>query len=327
MDFTLTDEQQMLIDTGRQLFAEQCDGVLARAAWEDPAVGVGLWDRHLFEWMELAGGDVIDLVLFAESHGRAVAPGPFLSSILARQVSDAVGIGPAEGAVTLAIAGSAGEWVPNEDVVKTHVTDAGIVSAIVVVSGSPAEPLVGLVDVGACELREVDQFDRLRRQFEVTVPASAGVSVDPAALVHGLERATLIVASELIGVGRWCLDASVAYARERVQFGQPIGAFQGLQWKLVDAALVLETAAAMVAYVSMAVDADDPDRHRAVHAAKAEAGRAARRCVRDGLQVHGGIGYTWEHELPHRFRRAYAADALFGPSGWHLDRLAGLLLD
>ncbi|MFQ5515740.1 MAG: acyl-CoA dehydrogenase family protein, partial [Myxococcota bacterium] len=122
-------------------------------------------------------------------------------------------------------------------------------------------------------------------------------------------------------------DASVEYAKERVQFGRPIGSFQGLQWELVDAALELERAAAAVSYAAMCVDADDADRHRAVHGAKAEAGLAARACARTGLQVHGGIGYTWEHDLHFRLRRAYAGDAFMGPSGYHHDRLAELLFD
>jgi alkylation response protein AidB-like acyl-CoA dehydrogenase len=135
------------------------------------------------------------------------------------------------------------------------------------------------------------------------------------------------VAAELVGVGRWLLDATVAYAKERVQFGRPIGSFQGLQFEITDMALAWERAAAAVAYAAMALDAADPDRRSAVHVAKAQAGEAARRCARVGMQVHGGIGYTWEHDLHLRLRRAYAGDGLLGPATWHLDRLAELLFD
>ena len=75
----------------------------------------------------------------------------------------------------------------------------------------------------------------------------------------------------------------------------------------------------------MCVDADDPDRARAVHVAKARAGAAARRAAKDAMQLHGGIGYTYEHDLHLRLRRAYADDALFGTGAWHLDQLADLL--
>ena len=76
----------------------------------------------------------------------------------------------------------------------------------------------------------------------------------------------------------------------------------------------------------MCIDADDPERHRATHVAKAAAGRAATRCAKDAMQVHGGIGYTWEHDLHLFIRRAYASEHLMGTAGWHHDRIADLIL-
>jgi alkylation response protein AidB-like acyl-CoA dehydrogenase len=90
-------------------------------------------------------------------------------------------------------------------------------------------------------------------------------------------------------------------------------------------ALVLERATAAVQYAAMTVDADHRDRTRACHVAKAAAGEAARRILKDGIQVHGGIGYTWEHDLHLYLRRATADEYLLGPTGWHHDRLADLL--
>ena len=111
-----------------------------------------------------------------------------------------------------------------------------------------------------------------------------------------------------------------------MQFGTPIGSFQAVQHKLVDAALDVSSERPPPSPTPRwCVDADDPDRHRAVHVAKAEAGAAARGCGKDAMQVHGGIGYTWEHDLHLRLRRAYADDALCGTGSWHLDRLAELL--
>jgi len=76
----------------------------------------------------------------------------------------------------------------------------------------------------------------------------------------------------------------------------------------------------------MTIDAVADDRHRATHAAKASAGEAATRAAKDGVQIHGGIGFTWEHDLQFFIRRAYGAEALLGPTGWHHDRLADLLM-
>jgi alkylation response protein AidB-like acyl-CoA dehydrogenase len=89
--------------------------------------------------------------------------------------------------------------------------------------------------------------------------------------------------------------------------------------------LVLERATAAVHYAAMTVDARHADRTRACHVAKAAAGAAARRCLKDGIQIHGGIGYTWEHDLHLFLRRATASEYLLGPTVWHHDRLADLL--
>jgi alkylation response protein AidB-like acyl-CoA dehydrogenase len=105
----------------------------------------------------------------------------------------------------------------------------------------------------------------------------------------------------------------------------PIGSFQAIQHKLADVSLAVERADAAVQYAAMTADADDPDRRRATHVAKAAAGAAATRAARDGIQVHGGIGYTWEHDLHLFIRRAYGSEAWLGTTSWHHDRLSDLL--
>ncbi|MGH9187951.1 MAG: acyl-CoA dehydrogenase family protein, partial [Acidimicrobiales bacterium] len=159
-------------------------------------------------------------------------------------------------------------------------------------------------------------------------PSSDGGAPVAPGVFHGvLERASVGLAAELCGVGRWLLDASVEYAKQREQFGRPIGSYQAIQHKLADMVVELERAVAAVYYAAMVVDADDPDRRRAVHVAKAAAGTAAVRCARDGIQVHGGIGYTWDHDLHLYLRRAYSGEHLLGTTAWHHDRLAELLFD
>ena len=107
----------------------------------------------------------------------------------------------------------------------------------------------------------------------------------------------------------------------------PIGSFQAIQHKLAEMSLALERATAAVHYAAMSVDADDVDRTRACHVAKAAAGVAARRILKDGIQIHGGIGYTWEHDLHLYLRRATGDEYLLGTTGWHHDRIAALLID
>jgi alkylation response protein AidB-like acyl-CoA dehydrogenase len=326
MDFSLTAEQEMLRDTARQLLTKECPSTLLREAWDDPSAAGPLWTTHLADWVELADGDLVDLALFMEEHGRAMVPGVFFPTVLAAQIVGSLGMEPLRGSASVAVAGPAGEWVANGSPIKHHVVEADRVEQLLVVAGSAERPHVALVDPTDAPRREVEQLDRLRRQFEVDVGRfDDGEAVDADALGRGVERALVASSAELVGVARWLLETSVEYARERVQFDVPIGSFQGLQWMLVDAALDLERAAGAVAYAAMCVDADDADRHRAVHGAKAEAGLAARRCARTGMQVHGGIGFTFEHDLHLRLRRAYAGDALMAPSAWHHDRLADLI--
>ena len=135
----------------------------------------------------------------------------------------------------------------------------------------------------------------------------------------------MAIAAEMVGTARRLFDMALAYAKERKQFDTPIGAFQAIQHKLADLALAMERATAAVQYASMTIDAADPDRTRACHVAKAAAGEAARACLKDGIQIHGGIGYTWEHDLHLFIRRATASEYLLGPTSWHHDRLADLL--
>jgi alkylation response protein AidB-like acyl-CoA dehydrogenase len=327
MDFRLTEEQAMVRETARELFSKECGIDFVHSAWSDRRVAASLFDEQLSGWMELAEADAVDVILFVEEHGRAVAPGVFFPSLLAAQVAASAGRQLA-GSASVAIAGADGIWTPHDDERKHFVPCAGEVDELVVVSGSADAPRLEILRADGVAKSEVDQMDRLRPQYRVEARVGRdGVAIDPDAWRHAVERCLVLCSAELIGVGRWLLDTSVEYAKERVQFDRPIGSFQGLQWELVDAALELERAGAAVAYAAMCVDADDPDRHRAVHGAKADAGLAARTCAKTGMQVHGGIGYTWEHGLHFWLRRAYAGDAFMGPSSFHHDRLAELLFD
>ncbi|NQY91520.1 MAG: hypothetical protein HRT46_07655 [Deltaproteobacteria bacterium] len=325
MDFSLSAEQEMVRSTAHSLFEGQCPAGLLQAAWDDKRAAAPLWDEHLYQWVELAGADLVDLVLFMGEHGRAAAPGVFFASLQAAQLAAPTGLA-AEGSATVAVAGENGLWIPHDGNARHHVPSAGDADEMLWVAGSLAAPTMALVPTASATLTEVDQLDRLRPMYTVELAGPPrGIPVDPTAFAHAVDRALVTTAAELIGAGRWLLETSVEYACEREQFGQPIGSFQGLQWMLVDAAILLERADASVAYAAMCVDADDTDRHRAVHVAKAEAGLAARSVARTAMQVHAGTGYTFEHGLHFRLRRAYAGDAFMGPSGYHLDRLGQLL--
>jgi alkylation response protein AidB-like acyl-CoA dehydrogenase len=325
MDFTLTAEQADIRDAMRALLARECTPSVLRAHIEDPSAADGLW-AHLREWVALGDGPLVDLCLVLDELGYVAAPGPFLATVLAlplvRAGDPALADSIAGGAATatVAMAGEDGEWVANTDPVRTFVLEADRADTVAIVLGDGTVAITG----APTGLREVGTLDTTRRVFEIAVPS--GAAGHPADIDAWLERATVAVAADQVGTARRILEMSVAYAKERVQFDVPIGSFQAIQHKLADMALSTERATAAVAYAAMAIDADDPDRHRATHVAKAAAGHAAMHCATQGIQTHGGIGYTWEHDLHLFIRRACTTERLLGGTDHHHDRLGALLL-
>jgi len=328
MNFALTPEQELLRDTARALLANECPTTLLRAHIDDPAAADPL-SAQLGDFAALGDGPSGDLFVFAEELGYVAAPGTFFPTVaLAAPVLAAAGddrlgaVLAGEATATLALADADGIWIPNNEAVKTFVPEADRVDWIVVVD---AGPTVRVVAPGDAQLRPVGTIDFSRRMFEVDAPGH-GTEVDAGAIDAAVEHATAGLAAEMVGTARRLFDMSLAYAKERIQFDVPIGSFQAIQHKLAECSLAVERAVAAAQYASMTLDAHDVDRHRAVHVAKAAAGNAVTRAAKDGAQVHGGIGYTWEHDLHLFLRHAYGSEHWMGTTAWHHDRLADLLL-
>ncbi|MBA2325531.1 MAG: acyl-CoA/acyl-ACP dehydrogenase [Actinobacteria bacterium] len=330
MDFTLSEDQELLRDTARALLAAECTTSMLRAHIDDPAAADPLW-THLREYAGLAGGPLTDHHLFLEELGYVAAPGPFFATTalfapllgtVDHELLPAALAGEVTG--TVALAGTDGRWRANDDPVKTFVPEADRVDWVAVVSGEPAVTLLRNPPT-----RLVRTVDTTRRLFEVTVDASGSgepLPILPEELESIVEWATVALAAEMVGTARRLFDMTLAYAKERVQFDVPIGSFQAVQHKLADMALDLERATSAVQFAAMAHDAGDNDRHRATHVAKAAAGAAATRAAKDGIHIHGGIGYTWEHDLHLFIRRAYGSEHWLGTRAEHHDLLAEELL-
>jgi alkylation response protein AidB-like acyl-CoA dehydrogenase len=124
-------------------------------------------------------------------------------------------------------------------------------------------------------------------------------------------------AAEMLGAARRCLDMSVDYAKVREQFGQPIGAFQAIRHTCAEMLLQVENAHGAVYYAAWALDAGAEDQALAASVAKAYVGEAARRVCGDAIQVHGGIGFTWEYDLHLYFKRAKALEPMYGDPDYH----------
>jgi len=310
VDFSLTPDQELLRDTSRKLLERECPPALVRAHIDDPFAYEPLW-RHLAEYTALGTGPAADLCLFLEETGYAAAPGPFLATTgYAALTGDD---GTTTGTVALV-----------DDPIQPFVLEADRVERVAVVLPGPRLAVIDADDVPA---RFVASVDFSRRLFSVELPHLDGEPLAAGAYARWRDRAYACIAAEMVGTARRIFDMALAYAKERKQFDVPIGSFQAIQHKLADMSLALERATAAVHYAAMTIDGDDPGRARACHVAKAAAGEAARRILKDGIQIHGGIGYTWEHDLHLYLRRATADEYLFGTTGWHLDRLAELLID
>jgi alkylation response protein AidB-like acyl-CoA dehydrogenase len=177
-------------------------------------------------------------------------------------------------------------------------------------------------------LRTVDMTRRLCTvHVDATVPTSAALDADADAIIaRVLRHARVGLAVEAVGVAARALELAVAYANERKQFGRPIGSFQAVKHKCVDMMVAVETARSLTYYAAWAVSEDAADVDTAVAMAKAYAGDVAKTVTSEAIQVHGGIGFTWEHVIHLYHRRALAIGAAFGGAVDHRETVADALL-
>ena len=336
MRATFTDEQRALTQTIADLAgAGRTD---ARAALDGNAAGEQL-SQTLFggfagvgipEEAGGVGGGLVDVAIVLEGLGRTVAVTPFVSHVLALQAAAGAGMDVAEAlgeqarwALAVEERGSADPSTRVEDGVvtgeKVAARDGEACTAAVVLAAGDT------LAVATPTTRSArSPFDPSRPLADLQFQGAAAVTGSPASA--GLLRATAALAAEQVGVGRGAVGLAVDYAKTREQFGQPIGRFQGVAHQLADAFVGLELAWSLVLYACWAVDDGRPDAATAVHRAKAKAGAAAIFACERAMQVHGGIGITWEAD-PHLFlRRAIADDAWLGPARRHRRDVGALLV-
>ncbi|MEU7000622.1 acyl-CoA dehydrogenase family protein [Nonomuraea sp. NPDC046570] len=281
-----------------------------------------------------AGAGHADLAVALEETGAALLPGPFLATVLAtialtRAPDKDLLTGIAEGRITATYlldgaltGGPGGQGELLLDGVAEQVING--LDADVILAGTEH----GLVAVNATAsgvAREaLTTFDLTRRQARVTFErASARVIPGPVEGIRDLFAVAL--AAEQLGVLRAALDAIVAYAKVRVAFGRYIGSYQGVKHKLADMHGKLEQAESIVRYAAWAADESPAELPEAAALAQAYVGRACFEVARDHLLLHGGIGFTWEHDAHLFYKRAKADEVLLGPPRTHRVRLADLL--
>ncbi|AQZ60166.1 Acyl-CoA dehydrogenase, C-terminal [[Actinomadura] parvosata subsp. kistnae] len=280
-----------------------------------------------------AGAGLSELAVALEETGAALLPGPFLATAFAAlaltQVPDKeLQSGIAEGRVAATLS-------------TTELSlDGGAVSGTLaqVLSGSEADVLVAPARDGdapvlvAVELAgpgvsrtALETLDLTRDQATIVLAGAPARVLGPAPESGVFERVCVALAAEQLGVMRAALDAIVAYAKIRVAFGRYIGSYQGVKHKLADMHCKLEQAESIVRYAAWAADESPEELPEAAALAQAYVGRACFEVARDHLLLHGGIGYTWEHDAHLFYKRAKADEVLLGPPRIHRARLAQLL--
>jgi alkylation response protein AidB-like acyl-CoA dehydrogenase len=224
---------------------------------------------------------------------------------------------------------------------KAFVLDGHTADTLAVVvrtaEGSSGEEGISLLVVDAdapgVSRRRVETMDMTRKQAEVTfsgvrVPESSLLGhegVGWSALQDTLTRAIVALAFEEVGGAQRCLDMSVEYAKQRVQFGRPIGSFQAIKHKCADMLVDVESAKSAAYYAGWAVTSESDEVAIVAPLAKSFCSEAFFRCAAENIQIHGGIGFTWEHDAHLYFKRAKTDELLFGTPAWHRAVLADRL--
>jgi alkylation response protein AidB-like acyl-CoA dehydrogenase len=188
--------------------------------------------------------------------------------------------------------------------------------------GSPGVGAATALEAGSASIEPVDTIDSTRRFFRVE--ANGGGEALDGDVAGALQRIEIALAAELVGVAQRTMEMAVEYAKERKQFGRPIGAYQGVSHRCAQMLLETESARACTLYASWVADTEPESLPLAASMAKAYAADAGWRVTASALQVHGGIGFTWEHDLHFFLKRARTDGALFGSAREHRDRVAEL---
>ena len=360
MDLELSDDQFELRDNIRSVLEGACPPAVVRAIYEGDGTSAELWAQMAeLYWPALgvaeeAGGlglSFVEVGLLAEELGRAAAPGPLLAMVsqfipvLEAAKSDLLPKAVAGEVIGALAYAEHGRWDLDAIATTASRTPGGwAVTGVkgAVLAGVNAEffAVVATTDEGVGvflvprEHVEVDPGHRIDPGLELAdvkfdaAPATellAPGAATAAVVEEVAQQATVAMALHIVGACRRIFEVTLDYAKVREQYDRVIGSFQALKHRFAEMFLAVERANAVGYYAALAIAEDDVERAEAVHVAKAAASDCQRLLAEDGLQLHGGIGYTWENDLHFLLKRAKAGDALCGSRTFHRARLAALL--
>ncbi|HEV2311236.1 MAG TPA: acyl-CoA dehydrogenase family protein [Acidimicrobiia bacterium] len=349
MDFALSDDQEALRDGARDLLDDLSASAQVRAVVEaGGGWDVSLWQAMLDQgWIGVAvpeplgglGLGTVELAVLLEQIGRHAAPVPFASTALAAGALLEAGH---DDEVASLLDGSVAcvAWSRRADAVRAQaagsewvlegrpdpVLYAPSASLAVVVAATDDGPALFRVALGDEPRAAEPAMDRTRElgwlHFAAT-PATRLGGVD--AVDALLDRGAAYASAEMLGGADRVLEMAVEYAKERVQFARPIGSFQAVKHRCADMLVDVEGMRSSAYWAAWCLGAGDRDRSIAASTAKIWGSDASKRVMASGLQVHGGIGFTWEHDLHLFLKRAQLDQVSFGDAPYHRERLAALL--
>lgn len=343
MRFSFSEEQAMIAETVRSFFADQATSERTRAAmesahghdaelWRAASQEMGLVGLALPEAHGGSGLGQVESAIVAEAAGYRVAALPLLASALAAQALLAGGTdeqrerwlprlasGEAIGSFAQGGRIDGGRLHGRID----HVPHGAVADLFVIA----ADGGVALLSRGAAVVTPCTTMDQTRPYARIE---AGGVEAEllgdgPAAIEAATRAGWVAIAADALGGAQACLDRTVDYAKERVQFGRTIGSFQAIKHRLADMMVEIEQARSAVYWAACAADEDAPDALMAAHCAKALAADTYRFCAGNMIQLHGGIGFTWEHDAHLYFKRAQSDATLLGTPDWHRERIAMLV--
>ena len=328
--------------------------------WKQMGAQMGLPGLHIPEEFGGQGYSFVELGIVLEEMGKRLLCAPYFATValaanaILNAGSDSQkkellpGIAAGETIATLAFTEPSGQWDADGVAMtyeasgdgftlsgeKMFVIDGHTADLIVVVArkagSSGADGLSFFTvagDASGLTRTALETMDQTRKQAKLEF---AGVAADllgeegaaGAALSKTLDQAAVLLASEMVGGAQEVLDMSVAYAKERVQFGRPIGSFQAIKHKCADMLLEVESAKSAAYYAAWAAAEDNEELPVVASLAKAYCSDAYFHCAAENIQIHGGIGFTWEHDAHLYFKRAKSAETYLGDATYHRELLA-----
>lgn len=356
MDFALTDSLRMIQESAHAFLAsaahlERLREVLDSSAgwdaalWADFTGEMGFCGLTIPEAYGGSGLGGVEMALVLEQTGRTLAMIPFFeTAVLAAETVLAAGDAAqksewlpqlARGNIKAAFAGTAdrprlcGNRLSGQArfVSFGHVADLLIVatddeSLLALPASAPGIAIERVVNLDRTRPFATVHFDlAVAREFILGEPGQAGDSID-----RTLTMAAGLLASEQTGGAQFCLDSTIDYAKERMQFGRPIGSFQAVKHELADMMVMIEASRSAALYAAAVIAENSEELAEACHIAASWAADCYRHCSAEMIQLHGGIGFTWEHHAHLYFKRARSSSTWLGTPEQHRERLARIML-